>query len=207
MFSIPFPFLSAIFLVLLLAQMTWRQGRVVLANRRFRILLGGYALLSVLAGLRWGHHVTLLLPLQATLAVALAAWSWCCFAALAHGGGGRWQLLHVLPALVVVLLFAWWPEGVDAVVVAALAGYGLALLRLARRGPDVLVAHRALWMTALLLMLSAVLELLVAGGIPRMAGRHAAMVVGGFHLVVLLLAGYAASMAGNSVPDAQGPEA
>nr|WP_315188201.1 hypothetical protein [uncultured Albidiferax sp.] len=201
MSSIPFPFLVAIFLVLLLAQMTWRQGRVVLANRRFRILLGGYALLSVLVGLRWGHQVTLLLPLQATLAVALAAWSWCCFAALAYGGGGRWQLLHALPALVVMLLFAGWPDGVDAVVVAALGGYGLALLRLARLD-KALVAHRALWMTALLLLLSAMLELLVAGGILRAGGRHAGMVVGGFHLVVLLLAGYAASMAGDSVSKA-----
>ena len=206
MFSIPFPFLGAIFLVLLLAQMTWRQGRVVQANRRFRILLGGYALLSVLVGLRWGHDVTLLLPLQATLAVGLAAWSWCCFAALAHRGGGRWQLLHALPALAVVLLSAGWPEGVDALVVVALAGYGLALLRLARLD-KALVAHRALWMTALALLLSAALEVLVAGGILRTVGRHAAMVVGGFHLVVLLLAGYAASMAGSSVPDTQGPEA
>ncbi len=214
MFSIPFPFLGAIVLVLLLAQMTWRQGSVVLANRPLRILLGGYALLSVLVGLRWGHGVTLLLPLQATVAVGLAAWSWCCFGALAHGAG-RWRVLHALPALAVVLLYAGWPDGVETVVAGTLAGYGLALLRLARRGPDALglarpgqalAAHRALWMTALLLLLSAALEVLVAGDVPRMAGRHAAMVVGGFHLVVLLLAGYAASMAGDSVPDAQRPE-
>ncbi len=197
---------------MLLAQMTWRQGTVVLANRPFRILLGGYALLSVLVGLRWGYHVKLLLPLQASLAVGLAAWSWCCFAALANDGAARrWRALHALPALAVLLLFALWPDGVDGVVVASFLAYGMALLRLARRGPDALglarldealAAHRALWITAVLLLLSVVLEVFIVWDIHRTGGSYAPMVVGGFHLAMLLLAGWAASMAGDSVPDA-----
>lgn len=212
MFFVPLPFVVAILLVLLLAQMTWRQGRVVLANRPFRILLGGYALLSVLVGLRWGYQVKLLLPVQASLAVGLAAWSWCCFGALAADGAARrWRGWHALPALAVLLLFARWPDGVDGLVVLSFLVYGIALLRLARRGPDALglarldealAAHRALWATAVLLLLSAVLEVFIVWDIHRTGGSHTPMVVGGFHLVMLLLAGFAASTAGDSVPDA-----
>jgi AraC-like DNA-binding protein len=212
MFFVPLPFVVGIILVMLLAQMTWRQGTVVLANRPFRILLGGYALLSVLVGLRWGYQVKLLLPLQASLAAGLAAWSWCCFDALANDGAvRRWRALHALPALAVLLLFAVWRAGVDAVVVVALGGYGIALVRLARRGPDALglarldearAAHRALWTMAALLLLSVVLEVFIVWDLFRTGGRYAGMVVGGFHLAILLLAGWAASMAGDSVPDA-----
>ena len=202
----------ALVLVFLLAQMTWRQGAVVLANRHFRLLLGGYALLSVLVGLRWGYGVKTLLPLQATLAVSLAAWAWCCYQSLAAASARRWQWLHGLPAVVVVLLFAAWPDGVDAAVVLAYLGYGLALLRLARRGPDALglarldealLAHRALWATAVLLLMSALADVFIAWDIRHNAGSHSAALVGAGQLLMLLLCGYAASVAGGSLPDSE----
>lgn len=213
MFFVPLPFVVALVLVFLLAQMTWRQGAVVLANRHFRLLLGGYALLSVLIGLRWGYGVKTLLPLQATLAVALAAWAWCCYRNLATAApASRWQWLHGLPAVVVVLLFAAWPDGVDAAVVLAYLGYGLALLRLARRGPDALglarldealLAHRALWATAVLLLMSALADVFIAWDIRHNAGSHSAALVGAGQLLMLLLCGYAASVAAGSLPDSE----
>lgn len=211
MFFVPLPFVVALVLVFLLAQMTWRQGQVVLANRRFRLLLGGYALLSVLVGLRWGYGVKTLLPVQATLATALAAWAWCCYSSLA-APAGRWQWLHALPAALVLLLFAAWPAGVDALVVLAYAAYGLALLRLARRGPDALgiarldealLAHRALWASAVLLLLSALADVLIAWDIRHSDGSHSAALVGAGQLLVLLLCGYAASVAADSLPQAE----
>lgn len=212
MFFVPLPFVVALVLVYLLAQMTWRQGTVVLANRRFRLLLGGYALLSVLIGLRWGYGVKTLLPLQATLAVALAAWAWCCYQSLAAAPAPRWQWLHGVPAVLVVLLFAAWPDGVDAVVVLAYLGYGLALLRLARRGPDALglarldealLAHRALWATAVLLLMSALADVFIAWDIRHNAGSHSAALVGAGQLLMLLLCGYAAAVAADSLPETE----
>lgn len=211
MFFVPLPFVVALVLVFLLAQMTWRQGAVVLANRRFRLLLGGYALLSVLVGLRWGYGVKTLLPLQATLAVALAAWAWCCYRSLVMAApASRWPWWHALPAVAVVLLFGLWPYGVDAAVVLAYAGYGLALWRLARRGPDALglarldeavLAHRALRATAFLLLLSALADVFIAWDIHASGGSHSAALVGSGQLLVLLLCGYAASVAADSLPE------
>ncbi|MEO6854015.1 MAG: AraC family transcriptional regulator [Rhodoferax sp.] len=215
MFFVPLPFVVALVLVFLLAQMTWRQGAVVLANRRFRLLLGGYALLSMLIGLRWGYGVQTLMPLQATLAVALAAWAWCCYQSLVTATPSRWQWLHSLPTVLVVLLFVGWPQGVDAAVVLACGGYGLALLWLARRGPDALglarldealLAHRALWATALPLLLSALADVFIAWDMRHHAGSHSAALVGAGQLLALLLCGYAASVAAESLPD-QEPEA
>lgn len=211
MFFVPLPFVVALVLVFLLAQMTWRQGSVVLANRHFRVLLGGYALLSVLVGLRWGYGVKTLLPLQATLAAALAAWAWCCYRSLVMAApASRWPWLHALPAVAVLLLFIFWPYGVDAAVVLAYAGYGLALWQLARRGPDALglarldealLAHRALRATAFLLLLSALADVFIAWDIQASGGSHSATLVGTGQLLVLLLCGYAASVAADSLPE------
>jgi AraC-like DNA-binding protein len=213
MFFVPLPFVVALVLVFLLAQMTWRQGAVVWANRHFRWLLGGYALLSMLVGLRWGYGVKTLLPLQATLAVTLAPWAWCCYRSLASAApASRWQWLHSLPVVLVLVLFGAWPAGVDAAVVLTYIGYGLAMLWLARRGPDALgmarleealLAHRALWGSALLLLLSGLADLFIAWDIHHSAGSHSPALVGAGQLLVLLLCGYAASVAGDSLPNTQ----
>ena len=217
MFFIPLPFIVALVLVFLLAQMTWRQGVVVLANQRFRLLLGGYALLSVLVGLRWGYGIKLLLPLQATLAVSLAPWALRCYQTLAQDAAASpWQKLHALPALGVLALIAWWPQAIDAAVVLVYLGYGLAMLRLARRGPDALgvarldqapLVHRMLQATAVSLLLSALVDTFIAGDMVRSGGRYSALLLGSFELFLLLLWGYAASVAADSLPDQATPPA
>jgi AraC-like DNA-binding protein len=217
MFFIPLPFIVALVLVFLLAQMTWRQGVVVMVNQRFRLLLGGYALLSVLVGLRWGYGIKLLLPLQATLAVSLAPWALRCYQTLAQNAAASpWQRLHALPALGVLALIAWWPQAIDAAVVLVYLGYGLAMLRLARRGTDALglarldqapLVHRMLQATAVSLLLSAAVDTFIAWDIAHSGGRYSALLLGSFQLFLLLLWGYAASVAGGSLPDRQTPPA
>lgn len=217
MFFIPLPFIVALVLVFLLAQMTWRQGVVVLANQRFRLLLGGYALLSVLVGLRWGYGIKLLLPLQATLAVSLAPWALRCYQTLAQDAAASpWQKLHALPALGVLALIAWWPQAIDAAVVLVYLGYGLALLQLARRGPDALgvarldqapLVHRMLQATAVSLLLSALVDAFIAWDMVSSGGRYSALLIGSFELFLLLLWGYAASVAADSLPDQATPPA
>ncbi|WP_394788836.1 helix-turn-helix domain-containing protein [Rhodoferax sp.] len=209
----PLPFVVALVLVYLLAQMTWRQGVVVIANRRFRLLLGGYALLSTLVGMRWAYDVKQLLPLQATLAVCLAPWSWYCYQTLAGALPSlAWRIFMGLPALLMLGLVRWWPAGIDALVVLVFLGYGLALLRLARRGPDALglarldealLAHRALIATAAILLVSALVDVFIAWDMRSSGGSHSAALVGSFQLFGLLLWGTAASVAGQSLPDVE----
>jgi AraC-like DNA-binding protein len=217
MISLPLPFVVALLLLILLGQML-RHPAEARANHLFLALLGAYAMQSIFVGLRWGYGWAWILPLQSILAALLAPLAWLCFRALTQNDRDRkppiW--LHGLPVACVLLLVALRLEGIDLVLIATFMGYGLALARLAWKGPDALSrtsfegavsTSGALWATAAMLLLSVVLEVVVAFDLTWSEGAHAAMAVGIGNVLALLVLGTAAAIAGGSQADADVPPA
>ncbi|WP_230530242.1 helix-turn-helix domain-containing protein [Microvirga roseola] len=210
MLSLPLPFVVALLLLILLVQMIERRNEGT-GGSLFMVLLGIYALQSVLVGLRWSYGLTLILPLQSILAAILAAIAWLCFRELAPQENSRrlpaWA--HGTPAAIVLALILLWPDWIDLALIAIFLGYGAALARLAWRGPDalsrvsfegVVSTYGALWATAAALILSAILEVAVTLSIALGKDSYAALVVGIANLLALLILGSAAAVAGRSQP-------
>lgn len=212
MISLPLPFVVALFLLVLLGQMLGRRDEAP-QNRLFLMMLGLHALQSVLVGLRWSYDMTWLLPIQAVLAAFLAALAWLCFRELASQDMDGRQIpasMHGLPALAVLVLIVLWPDGIDLVLIAAFLGYGAALLQLALKGPDalsrtsfeqVLSTYGALWATAATLILSALLEIAVSISITSGYTSYAGLIVAMANVLILLILGGAAAIAGRSQPE------
>lgn len=211
MLSLPLPFVVALLLLILLGQMLGRSKETG-ADRLFLLLLGAYAAQSTIIGLRWGYGLNWLLPLQSVLAALIAPLSWLCFSRLVRqdtAGSRPPAWVHGLPAAMVLALIALWPSGIDLVLIATFLGYGIALARLARMGPDALSGtsfegavstSAALRAVAAVLILSAGLEVVVFLDFALSAGTHAALVVGIVNLFALLVLGSAAAVAGRSQP-------
>jgi AraC-like DNA-binding protein len=215
MLFVPLPFIVAMLLLSLLFRMrAWRE--TTRAGRLFSVLIAGYATQSIILGLRWGYDLTSLLHLQPVLAALLAAFTWACFREVRSGNVLQKPvviMVHALPAFLVAALTAFWPRMIDFVLIAIFLGYGTALARLALAGPDGLkltsfegsyLTYRALQATASLLIISALLELLIAFDFALNQGVHAADMIGFANLIFLFLLGLGAGIAGRGLPPSQG---
>lgn len=207
MLFIPLPFVVALLLLLLLARVISEGGKAALL-RPFFILTGGYALLSAIIGLRWGYHMTGLLPVMSIMAASLSSLAWIAFQGLTstHRSSGR-GLIHILPTLLVAIQIIAWPQLIDWFLAAIYLSYGTALLWLAARGPDALdrvplentiLVHRSLVVAGVMLVLSAIVDGLISIDFARAGGIHAANYVSAANLLVLLILGTAAAIAGSS---------
>jgi AraC-like DNA-binding protein len=215
MFFVPVSFVAT----LLLLGLGWRllRGRDALepAARVFVWLVAVNALQSVLVGLRWGYGWQAVQPFMAMLAGVIPPLSWLAFRGLgAHGAQGpRRDAVHALPALAIaaqwglvhVGLRGW---GLDFTIILTFAGYGMALLAMARLGPDGLVAsrldgalmsYRSLQITGWALLGSAVSDVLISLDFAWGTGQHAPMLVSGFMTLIVLVLGLAAVRAEGSV--------
>ena len=211
MIFVPLPFVSALLFAILLVQMV-RQGDRPWRDNAFFLLLLGFAVLSVLLGLRWGYGIRTFIPLQAMLAALTPALAWLAFRGLtAEGPALRWAKVwpYLLPAGLVGLLFAISSVSIDLVVILAFLGYGLALTRLALAGPDALIAprldgvlrsYRALQITAVACLLSGLTDIVISLDMRWMGGVISEAMVSGGNVVVLLVLGVAAASAGSTAP-------
>jgi AraC-like DNA-binding protein len=220
MLFVPLPFVVALLLLLLLVRML-RESGAAPSVRPFLLLIGGYALLSIVIGLRWGYGMANFLPVMSVLAISLPPLAWIAFSGLA--AGRRWtpmSAIHFLPAVGVVALMPTAPWLIDGLLVAVFVAYGAALLWLAARGPDALtgvtldrsaLVHRALTAAGVMLLLSALVDALIAIDFALAGGAHVPNFVSAANLLNLLILGAAAAIAGPSQPsegtdDALGPE-
>ena len=212
MLFVPLPFVVALLICLLIPR-TLGELDDSPAPVWFAALLGLYALLATLVGLRWGYGLTALLPLQSVLAACWAPLAWLSFRGVGRPGAffdARRDWPHGLPPVIVCLCIALWPAPIDGFLIATFAGYGAALLRCWRRGPDALPAvrlgelvqvHRALGITGGVLIAFALVDVLVSLDVRLNAGRHAAGIVTWASLPMLLFVGYGASVAGTGRSD------
>lgn len=217
MLFVPVSFIAT----LLLLGFGWRLWRVqesgAPAAPLFVCLVAVNALQSVLLGLRWGYGWQVVQPFMVLLASVIPPLSWLAFRGLG-GRGKEWvraDALHALPPVAVAVQWclAWlglrsW--GMDFTIILTFAGYGVALLRMARSGPDglvasrldgVLMSYRSLQLTGWALVGSAVSDVLISMDFAWGVGQHAPAVVSGFMTLIVLVLGLAALLAEGNVLD------
>lgn len=214
MTSLPIPFVVAFF-VFLIAASNHHHLKSSSSGQAFAAVLYLYAFSMLLIGLRWSLGWVALMPIAATIAV-----TGCALLYLAYCSLGRsepvisfprdtWHLLPVVSMVVCALLAPYW---LDLVLVVSKLLYALLLARLAQKSPVSLQLVRlswlsntqlALWGTAAILLISALVDIVIAVDFALYEGRHSASVVGVVNLLVLLLLGWATAAAGRARANAQ----
>lgn len=221
MLFVPVSFVVTLFLLGFLVRLLRGQEAASATARVFVGLVAVNALQSVLVGLRWGYGLQWVQPFMAMVAVTIPPLSWLAFRGLgAHGPQwSRRDALHLLPLLAIAVQWGLarvglWGWGIDAVIILTFAGYGAALLNVARLGPDGLVAsrldgavmsYRSLQLTGWMLVGSALSDVLISLDFAWGQGQHAPAVVSGFLSLTVLVLGLAALQANDNA--AQGAEA
>jgi AraC-like DNA-binding protein len=208
MLLVPLSFLVALFLAVFLVRLLSEGSESWRRNGLFLALLALYVVQSLLVGLRWGYGVMAVLPLLPVMASLVPALSFLAFRDLTRETPGLtladWP--HLLPTLATLALLAIGRAPVDLVIIANFLGYGLALLWLARLGPDGLVtarldgslrSFRALQLTGIALIASALTDVAISLDMLWSGGRYSPMVVSAATTLILLLLGIGAVTAGG----------
>lgn len=207
--SIPLPFVISLVLCLTLVRMI-RQGERELGL--FPLLVATFAAQAVLSGLNWnaGWHPARLI--QPIVAAALPALSFAAFDQLRRNRRSKPMdmLMHLVPAGLIATLVAFWRAPIDIVLFAIYLGYGLALLRIARQGPDALsavritdewTAQKALIAMAVMLVATAFIDAIVSLDFTLGDGERARTVLAIASVLWLAVAGYTATVAENTRPN------
>lgn len=204
MLSLPIPFVVALLLAILFVRL-WARSESRWASRYLLLLIGCCVILSLLAGLRWAHWLTALIPAQLVLAAAIPPLIWLSFATLRRDAAPR-PLVHAIPVAMIVLLRFVASGLVDRALFLVYVGYALSLLWLATRGPASVdrapldrarAALNAMAVAGLALLAFAVLDLFVAMEIAGGNDAGAQRLVGLVNLGMLLALGVAAALAGT----------
>jgi AraC-like DNA-binding protein len=211
MIFVPLPFVVALLLFIVLARMLRQERWSAAEKRAFLLLIGTYALQSVLIGIRWGYGVLAIMPAQSILAAMIAALAWVSFRSLTLEGSPSFARMwpHALPALLIAGLLLFLRETMGLALILIFLGYGAALFWLARHGPDGLIAsrldgallsYRSLLITAAALIASALSDIFISLDFDRTGGTHAGVIVALGNVIALLILGGAASIASGSQP-------
>ncbi len=200
MIEIPLPFVVALFLAVLLARLILR-GPGGQMGRAMRVFVGACLALVIIVGLRWQFDLLLIRVLRPVFAAMLPPIAWKCFAALGTQDTSRprsgW--LHIIPVIAILIGYLTckeWPFVVDFLLMGQFAGYGLGLLFLASRGEerfaqarlgDVGSARGIVAVVGGMLILSAVVDGLIALDFSITSGANAPEIVSYANLIVLLL--------------------
>lgn len=206
--SIPLPFVISFLLYLIFVRMI-RQGERKLGL--FPLLVATFAAQAVLSGLNWnvGWHPARFI--QPIVAAVLPALSFAAFDQLRHNRHAmpKDMLPHVVPAVLVATLVAFWRAPIDIALFAIYLGYGLALLRVARQGSDALsavrvtdewTAQKALTAMAVMLIATAFIDAMVSLDFFLGDGEQARMILAVASVLWLAVAGYAATVANDTRP-------
>ncbi len=209
---LPLPIVVSLLLWLMLISILRGNGEGK-ANLPFLALLGLSAIQSFLVGLRWGYHVEWLrfaLPVMASFLPPLA---YASFRSLMND----WRLKSketlasvTLPPAAIVVVSVTYPVAIDVVIAGLFVGYAFAIVLLGRRGPDgleeaqfasVTSVHRALYIAAAALCLSACVDIVVLLDFEWAKGENVSAIVRNGNLLGLLLIGLTAWVAGDSKPE------
>lgn len=214
MLFVPLPFVVALLLFILLVQMIRRQDEGA-SNPFFFAWLTVATVQSAVIGVRWGYDMVEILPLQAILAAAVPTLAWLSFDSLRTEQPAPkrpYLLFHLIPTLSVAGFVAFWPDPISLAIILIFLGYGLALARLAWVGPNVLgasrldgviISYRALQLTALSTLGSALIDIFVSLDYVETGGLYSGRIVAVANIIGLLVLGAAATVAGASQPPAE----
>lgn len=211
MLAIPFPFVIALLLVILLIRML-AQSEAFL--RLAPIFTGACILLVTVVGLRWTVDLQIVRFFQPVAAALLPPIAWLCFSDLRQGPSrGKW--LHFLPAVLFLILSATWQSWhppIDLLLAILYFVYGFALLHRAYAGldsfegarlTDAAGAQKAALLAGALLMFSGAVDLAIVADFHFYQGNHAVSIVGISNIIVLPVLAYAIAIIGRSVPEAE----
>jgi AraC-like DNA-binding protein len=206
--AIPLQFVIALLLLIFLVRLLRRDEGP--PSRLFVLMIAVYALQSTLHGLRWGYGIEAAILPHPFIAAIIPPLSWVAFSDLATSRTAKRPWLHLLPPLLIVLLYLEFPPLVHVAAVVAIAlGYGVALIRLGRAGPDALdriqldgaiTVQRALEATGYMMIAEACVDLAITVDFIQAKGVHAAWIAGLASLFFITVLGFAAVIAGESVP-------
>ena len=212
MLFVPLPFVVALLLAILVIMLLQKGGEAK-ANRPFLALIALCVLQSICVGLRWGYgveHIRYVLPI---IAGCLPPLAYASFRSLIGHGRARSVLLPGIIAspLAIIVLMLVFPLGIDFALILLFVSYAVAILALGRSGPDGLDearfgsaahAHRALYIAAAALCLSACFDLLVMLDFEWTRGENVAALVSNANLLGLLLIALTAWVAAGSKTEA-----
>ena len=206
--AIPLPFVIALLLAVLLVRLASLRDPALRPAMGF---VGACMIVAATVGARWSFDWRFVRFLQPVLASSLPPIAWLCFTA-GRGKPGMHRWLHLLPILPVLVLSAFWQvwqSPVDLLLALLYLGYGVALLRLARGGPDgfgatrlsdVAGVQKATLAAGALLITSAIVDLVIAFDFDFYRGIHAEAIVTVGNLLVLPVLAYAVAVIGRSMP-------
>jgi AraC-like DNA-binding protein len=204
LFRLPLPFVSVALMALLAARLARAEGLERVAQRLFIALAALCMVRAVLVGLRFGYGLEAVIPIQRLLPLTLGPLAYLGFRRVTDPG------FAVGPGLVrhgglVLLLLAFclsMPQGirwVDFMMLISLGGYGAALGRLYRRGPDgwpglgftaAEPIRLALRLMLLLLIGEGVLDSLIALDFLWAEGRHVPTLISVGNLLLIAALGW-----------------
>ncbi len=205
--AIPLPFVIALLLAILLFRLV-KQNEPTL--RPAILFTTACVVLVTAVGVRWtfdARFFRFVLPIVASLLPPIA---WFCFSGLKRASLIRhWP--HLVPTVLIAILSAsWriWQPPLDLFLACLYFGYGIALIRLVARGPDALQtvrfsdapqAYRATLLAGCALIVSAVVDLLIAGDFDFYQGVHAASIVAVTQLILMPVIVYGVVVIGSSM--------
>lgn len=209
MFFLPLPIVVA--LVLATVLLMQRERLIDMPSGRvFAALLLVYCFELLLIGVRWGYNITMLLPLQAVLAVVWCPLAWLAFRSLSREGPiWRWSndWIHSIAIIAIILCIALWPLPIDIILITTYAIYSALLIRLALKGPDALhmvrlsaalLCHRALWITGCFLLAFVFVDVLIAIDIRLNQGQYSPTIIAMANIPSIVALGFAALIAGQA---------
>ena len=206
MLSVPLPIVVALMLVMVM--LANREALLSLPTGRwFLTLLGVYCMVLVLIGIRWTSDSINVMPLLPVLAVCWCILTWIAFRSLSRTGAAidRADWPHLLPLIAILVALFTAPIWLEVVITASNLFYAWLLAGLARRGEDELRlvkfgaarnCHRAVWISAAMLIYFALIEIIIALDFEFAAGEHAAMIVALANVPSIFLLGLVAAGAG-----------
>jgi len=217
MTSLPIPVVVALLLVMLIA-LNHHQLKETITGRLFIAVLYAYALSMVLIGLRWSLDLVELMRVASVLAVISTVLVYLAFRSLgqqpAFSIKRDWPIL--IPVAAIGAISAFNPLWTDTALVAIKVIFAVLLIRLARNSPVSLQLARldwlrntesALWLAALLLLVSAMIDVVIAMDFALNDGRFAASIVGTVNLLSVPIIGWVCVQAGKGTvnPDSEQP--
>ena len=163
-----------------------RLGRPSARRGVFQLLLLLCAWQSLLVGLRYGYDLTQFNRLQPIGAVMIPVLVWLTFRMSTQGRLRLADVWHLTPLCLTLLASRYAPVWLDALIIVADAGYGVALWYALRGGENSLkqVALAESWLCcrlwrglAILLFTVAIAELIITLDFAWFGGRHAGLLV------------------------------
>ena len=209
MISIPLSFVVSLILCLILVRMI-RHGAAQFGL--FPLLVAVFAVQAAVSGLNWDVGWQPARLIQPVLAALLPALSFAAFDRLRHHDRPRPLWPHLLPAALIALFVVFWRLPIDVALFVICMGYGVALLAVARHGPSALsavrfsderTAYHALLAVAALLIITAMVDAVISIDLFLGNGDRARTLLMAAKLLWLGLAGYAATVASGSQPEAE----